>query len=136
VNAPVLIRSGVVSEALAHARDEAPRECCGLLLGAAGRVERAYRARNALHSTTRYLVNPEDHFAALRAARADGLEVVGAYHSHPASPAEPSPRDHAEASYPGFLYLIVGNVTAASPDIRAYSFESGNFRAVEIVRSP
>ena len=42
------------------------------------------------HRRRRYEVAPEDHFAAVRAARADGLEVIGAYHSHPASPAEPS----------------------------------------------
>ncbi len=133
---PVIFRSGAIADAVAHAQAEAPRECCGLLLGTPGRVERAFRARNALHSRTRYLVNPADHFEALRSARADGLEVVGAYHSHPASPPTPSPRDHAEASYPGFVYLIVGNVAAGSPDVRAFSFESGNFQPLDIVRSP
>ena len=60
---------------------------------------------------TRYLIHPVDHFRAIRGARADGLEVVGAYHSHPASAAIPSATDIAEAtSGADFVYLIVSLV--------------------------
>jgi proteasome lid subunit RPN8/RPN11 len=97
---------------LAHARAAAPEECCGLLLGQDAEVREIYPARNA-HATprTRYLIDPADHFAAMRRARAAGLEVIGAYHSHPASAAEPSDTDTAEA-IPGFYYLIVSPTTA------------------------
>ena len=99
-------------ECVAHARDEAPNECCGLLLGRDGEIVEIVRARNIADApATRFLIDPADHFAALRRARQTGLEVVGFYHSHPASPPEPSARDRAEFSYPDHLYAIVSLAT-------------------------
>ena len=72
-----------------HARREAPRECCGLLVGAPDHVIHAEPTRNLAVKATRYEIDPADHFRILRAARAKGLGVVGAYHSHPFS--EPAP---------------------------------------------
>lgn len=126
----VHVRQESVDEMLAHARMEAPLECCGLLLGRGDRIDVAWPARNALSSRTRFQVEPADHFAALRRARDLGLEIVGAYHSHPATAAVPSPRDLDEASYPEFLYLIVGLPEGA---VRAYCLADGNFRPVELV---
>ena len=62
---------------VAHAREAAPRECCGLLIGLGAQIESAHRARNVDPSSTRFLIDPHDHFAAIRAARAGGREVVG-----------------------------------------------------------
>lgn len=109
---------------LAHARAEAPRECCGLLIGKGDSVVRTFRAANLDASTTRYRVDPRDHFAAIRSARTDGLEVVGAYHSHPSTAPLPSVTDLAEA-YSGsdFLYVIVSLV---SDDVRAYRIDAGS----------
>jgi proteasome lid subunit RPN8/RPN11 len=131
----VEIRAGVIEELVAHARADAPQECCGLLLGSGNRIEGAYRARNTLGSSTRYEVDPEDHFAALRAARTAGLAVVGAYHSHPRSPAVPSATDLAEALHPDFIWVVVGLRGEEPPDVRAYRLESGNFRPLTLVRS-
>jgi proteasome lid subunit RPN8/RPN11 len=50
---------------LAHAREEAPRECCGLLVGGATSIVRACAPRNLDAKATRYLIAPEDHFAAI-----------------------------------------------------------------------
>jgi len=99
---PAAVREAMVE----HARREAPRECCGLLIGTADRIVEAAPARNEAERATEYRIAPEDHFAAVRRARIRGLAVVGAYHSHPASPPEPSPRDLADA-WPDFLYVIV-----------------------------
>ncbi len=105
---------------LAHARDEAPNECCGLLLGRDRAIERAVRARNVEQGPTRYRVDPADHFAAIRSARADGLLVVGAYHSHPASAPVPSQSDLEEAAGANFLYVIVSPV---DDTIRAFHLD-------------
>jgi proteasome lid subunit RPN8/RPN11 len=115
-----------------HARADAPDECCGLLVGKGTRIERAVTARNLRRSPTHYLVDPEDHFAAIRAARADGLEVVGAYHSHPATAARPSPRDVAEAHSPGYVYVIV-SLAGAEPDVRAFELADGQARELPIM---
>jgi proteasome lid subunit RPN8/RPN11 len=90
-------------------------------------------APNALLSPTRYQVDPEDHFAALRAARTAGLSIVGAYHSHPRSSALPSPTDLEDALHPDFIWMVVGLQAGDSPDVRAYRLESGNFRSLTLV---
>jgi proteasome lid subunit RPN8/RPN11 len=96
---------------LLHAREEAPNECCGLLVGRRGVVERSVRARNLQPGPTRYLIDPADHFGAIRTARSQGQRVIGAYHSHPSSAPAPSESDLAEASGGrDFLYVIVSPV--------------------------
>jgi proteasome lid subunit RPN8/RPN11 len=119
---------------LAHARAEAPRECCGLLVGKGEFVVRSVRARNLDTKATRYLIDPEDHFAAIRAAREERLEVIGAYHSHPSSPPVPSATDIAEAnSGPGFIYVIVSVV---DEDVRAYRIDAGVFQPLALSPQP
>lgn len=116
---------------LQHARDEAPNECCGLLVGRRGAVERALRARNLQSSPTRYLIDPQDYFAAIRTARSEGRRVTGAYHSHPASAPAPSPTDIAEATGgPDFLYVIVSPEGA---QVRAYYLKNGDVNLLELV---
>jgi proteasome lid subunit RPN8/RPN11 len=130
----MLISSNVIAEMLAHARAEAPRECCGLLIGQGESVVRSVRARNLDVKATRYLVDPEDHFAAIRAARTDGLEVIGAYHSHPSSAPIPSATDIAEAnSGSDFLYVIVSLI---GDDVRAYRMEPGMFTPRPLTLTP
>jgi proteasome lid subunit RPN8/RPN11 len=120
-------------ECVAHAREAAPHECCGFLLGRGEEIVDAVRARNvADQPTTRFLIDPADHFAALRTARARGLEIVGFYHSHPASPPEPSSRDLAEFSYPDHLYAIVSLRTEPG-EIRLFRLADGNFRRIALV---
>lgn len=117
------VAAGVIADMLAHAREEAPRECCGLLIGTSDAIERSVRARNLADRATRYLIDPEDHFAAIHAARKEGHEVVGAYHSHPSGPPVPSDTDRAEAnSGADFVYVIV---SLMDEDVRAYRAENG-----------
>jgi proteasome lid subunit RPN8/RPN11 len=129
----IRIRAAVVDAMISHAREDAPLECCGLLLGAGGLVNECVRTRNARASETAYLVDPTDHFAALRRAREDGRAVIGAYHSHPRSPAIPSPTDLAEAHDAELLYVIVSLAEAGFPDVRGYRLEGGNFVPTPLV---
>ena len=128
--ARITIPTAVVSGMLAHAREEAPRECCGLLVGRGTSIVRSVRARNLDAGSTRYLIDPGDHFAAIRSARTEGLDVVGAYHSHPSSTPVPSATDIAEAdSGPDFLYVIVSPIGG---DLRAYRIDEGVSTLVEL----
>jgi proteasome lid subunit RPN8/RPN11 len=120
------IAEATVDAILTHARQTAPNECCGLLLGAGGRIERSVAARNLNPSPTSYLIDPADHFAAIRTAREEGREVLGAYHSHPGEEAVPSRRDIAEAAGPDFVYLIVSIRPGERSDLRAYRIADGN----------
>ncbi|MPZ18591.1 MAG: hypothetical protein GEV06_11860 [Luteitalea sp.] len=106
----VSVARQVIERITEHARAEWPNECCGLILGTDERIDEAVPARNLQASSSRFLVDPADHLAAVRRARATGRRVVGAYHSHPNTPPVPSPRDLEEASYTEFVYLICGPV--------------------------
>jgi desampylase len=126
------LAAGLEDSLVAEARAAAPREACGLLVGRGHVVHRIRPARNLDASPSRYTIDPADHFAALREARRDGLAVIGAYHSHPAGPPEPSPSDTAEA-VPDFLYLIVGLVPV--PAVAAWHLAGGNFVGLSLVRT-
>jgi proteasome lid subunit RPN8/RPN11 len=123
-----------VETILAHARATAPNECCGLLIGVGGRIQRSLAATNLEPGPNSYLIDPADHFSAIRSARADGCEVLGAYHSHPGAEAIPSRRDIAEASGPAFVYLIVSVGPDERSDVRAYRFAEGRAIPVRLTR--
>jgi proteasome lid subunit RPN8/RPN11 len=128
------IRQSAIDDMVSHAHAESPNECCGLLIGSAEEIAAIERARNLQSSRARFLIDPEDHLAAIRHARAAGLAVMGAYHSHPHSAARPSATDRAEISYPEFLQVIVSLADdQREPDVRAYRLEEGNFQPVELV---
>jgi proteasome lid subunit RPN8/RPN11 len=78
----------------------------------------------------RYRIDPADHFAAIRQARATAAEIVGVYHSHPHSAPVPSETDRTEA-FESFLFVIVG-----PSDTRAWRLVAGNFTEVPLVRLP
>jgi [CysO sulfur-carrier protein]-S-L-cysteine hydrolase len=116
----VKITGPVVSDIVEHARADAPNECCGLLVGDADLIDECVRTRNVRASATRFLIDPGDHFATIRRLRGTTRLVVGAYHSHPQSPAVPSPTDIQESHYEEFVWLIVSLAQPAAPDVRAY----------------
>jgi proteasome lid subunit RPN8/RPN11 len=127
------VKSEVVAAIVRHAQEAAPEECCGLLLGRDSTIVEAVRARNIANDpATRFLIDPKDHFDGRRAARERGLEVVGFYHSHPRSPAEPSERDLAELSYPGHLYVIASLRTEPA-ELGLFRFEHGSFQRLSFV---
>ena len=129
----VAITAEVRDRLVAHAREAAPDECCGVLLGRGDDIIEAVRARNAAESaSTRFVIDPKDHIDARRDARTRGLDVLGFYHSHPRSGAAPSDTDLAEAVYPGGLYIIVG-LGADPPEVRVFGFDNGNFHERPLV---
>jgi proteasome lid subunit RPN8/RPN11 len=128
----VTIARAALDDVIAHGIREAPRECCGILVGSATGISEAIAARNIADRPTRFLIDPQDHIDAIRGARARGLDVLGFYHSHPHSSALPSETDRAEASYPDHLYLIVG-LASEPPEIRLFRLTDGNFLELAFV---
>lgn len=107
------VTSGVIATLLEEATRAHPDECCGLLLGAGGRIEQAVPAANVHPTPQRHFeIDPAALIAAHRAARSGGAQVLGYYHSHPNGRAGPSDTDRAEASRDGRIWAIVaqGNV--------------------------
>ncbi len=112
---------------LAAARAAHPHECCGLLEGEwegdAARVTALHPARNLSPDAMHFEIDPADHIAAQKAARANGTAIIGCYHSHPGGRAEPSGADLAGAGEEKFLWLI-----AAEGGIAAFLYSAGRFR--------
>ncbi len=117
-----------------HARTEAPRECCGLLVGHGDVIDEYIRTDNIKASEVEYEIDPAQHFAAIKRTRQMGRTILGGYHSHPRSPAAPSTTDLARA-YTEFLYVIV-SLREAVPDIRAYRLIDGRFASVPFTALP
>lgn len=121
-----LVAPGIVEAIVQHARREAPNECCGLLIGQPDSVERIVETPNAAETArTRYLVDPRAHFAVIRELRGTAREIVGAYHSHVATPAVPSRADLERAWTQQFLYVIVSLMDEARPEVRAFRIAEG-----------
>lgn len=104
----------VLDDIRAHGADAYPEEGCGFLLGTVtedgtNRVTAVRRAvnRQSEWRTRRYQLTADDYRKADAAAREQGLDVVGIYHSHPDHPAQPSETDLEEATFPGYTYVIV-----------------------------
>jgi proteasome lid subunit RPN8/RPN11 len=118
---------------VAHARQENPAECCGLLLGLGDEVVEAVPTLNRAADPRRhYLVDPQEHFQTIRRARERSLQVIGVYHSHPRSSAAPSATDEDEA-FSHFIFLIIG-LRQEPPEIAAWTWADGNFTALPVVR--
>lgn len=127
----------VAEEMIAHAFAEAPNEACGLLSGslADGRAIRYHPARNADASPYVYTVDPEDLVRIVFGIEDDGEELVGIFHSHTHTPAEPSPTDRRQAQYPDVFYVLVTlSDPAAQPAdcLRAWRIEGGEAREVPL----
>ncbi len=108
------VTSGTMATLLSEAANAAPLECCGLLLGREGRVTEARPAANVAPDPARHFeIDPAALFAAHRAARAGGPELIGYYHSHPEGHPVPSATDCAHASGDSRIWAIVaGGVVA------------------------
>jgi len=129
----VTLPRAVEAVIVTHARADAPLECCGLLIGDASHIVEARRMRNVSpHPEQRYAIDPQEHFQAIRDARTRSWDVIGVYHSHPHSPAVPSPTDEAEG-FGEFVFLIVG-LAAEPPDLGAWQWFDGNFSRIPLVR--
>jgi desampylase len=129
----VLLPQHVRAELIAHARQEAPNECCGMLIGRGAAIERSVRVRNVADTpATRYRIDPAEHISLNRRLRGSSLSVVGAYHSHPRSAAVPSETDRCEALYPEFVWLIV-SLAGGAGEIGAFRLTADRLVNLSIV---
>ena len=102
-----------------HGAKGYPNEACGAILGVDGAESREAKAlfplinRRDDSPRNRFSVDANDVRSAERAAKEQGLELIGWYHSHPDHPAKPSEFDR-EHAWPWYSYVIV-SVAAGQP---------------------
>jgi proteasome lid subunit RPN8/RPN11 len=128
-------------ELIAHAREGAPDEVCGILAGRNGSVERVFRVNNTADSVdagrgvfrdrvsgvptpgrkpVHYYMDPRDQLRVYNEIDELGLEVVGYYHSHTHTEARPSPTDVRLATDLTSCYVLVSLEDDQRPAVRAW----------------
>jgi [CysO sulfur-carrier protein]-S-L-cysteine hydrolase len=118
------ISRALLDEIVAHARSEAPNECCGMVASDDGRAVEVYPAVNAAASPLRYEIDPADQYRIEMAIDGGGHDLGAIYHSHTRSEPYPSQTDVNLAFHPQALYVIVG-LASGEPDVRAYRIVDG-----------
>lgn len=106
---------------VAHAREDLPNECCGMLGGRDGEATSVVRVENAAASPLRYEMDPQGQFDALKKIEDGGDELIGIYHSHTRSAAYPSQTDVNEARmWPEQVYVIVSLEHEEAPVVKGF----------------
>ena len=118
------ISRALLDEIVAHARSEAPNECCGMVASDDGRAVKVSPAVNAAASPLRYEIEPADQYRIEMAIDEGGHDLGAIYHSHTRSEPYPSQTDVNLAFHPHALYVIVG-LASGEPDVRAYRIVDG-----------
>jgi [CysO sulfur-carrier protein]-S-L-cysteine hydrolase len=128
------IARALLEDVIAHARAEAPNECCGIIGARDGRAVSVRRARNKHASPLRYEIHDDDAARIFFDLDDDGEEVGAIYHSHTRSEPVPSQTDVnlANPLLGPVLYLIVG-IAGEEPDVRAWRIADGDYTPTDLV---
>ena len=118
-------------EIVAHARSEAPNECCGMIASRDGEAVKVYRATNAAASPLRYEIDGAEQYRIQMQIDDSGLDLGAIYHSHTRTEPYPSQTDINLAFYPDALYLIVG-LASDEPEVRAFAIREGQVRGAQL----
>ncbi len=122
----VVVPGAIRAELRAHGREEAPNECCGLIVFRDGVAERYVRGRNRLESPYRYEleIDPEIWFL-----EDDGFELA-VFHSHPETEPRPSRTDQELSGlWGGRTFLIYG---VARDELRAWKITRDSVEELEL----
>ena len=127
------ISRALVDEMVAHAREDLPNECCGMIGGRDGEATSVVRVENSAASPLRYEMDPQGQYDALKAIEDAGEELIGIYHSHTRSAAYPSQTDVNQAvAWPEQVYVIVSLENGDAPDVKAYDLADLKIADVEL----
>jgi len=123
----------MIDEIVAHAREDAPNECCGIIATDGDRAIKLFRTANAEASPLRFVIDSKDQLRVHRELDESGWEMGAIYHSHTRSAAYPSQTDvNFARSWPGVIWLIVSLEDADNPSVRVFSIEDDNVEELDL----
>ena len=112
---------------LEHCVAGLPDESCGLIAGSIDgevkTIEKVYLLTNIAHSNEHFSMDPKEQLAAVKDARANGLTMLGNFHSHPESPSRPSEEDKRLAYDSTAEYLILSLMERDNPVLKAFGVD-------------
>jgi [CysO sulfur-carrier protein]-S-L-cysteine hydrolase len=127
------ISQQLIDEMVAHAREDLPNECCGMIGGRDGVATSVVRVENAAASPLRYEMDPQGQYDALKSIEDGGDELLAIYHSHTKSAAYPSQTDVNQAvAWPEQVYVIVSLADDEAPDVKAFLLQDMKIADVEL----
>jgi [CysO sulfur-carrier protein]-S-L-cysteine hydrolase len=118
-------------EMVAHAREDAPNECCGMVATRDGEAVKVYRAINAAASPLRYEIDGAEQYRIQMEIDDQDMELGAIYHSHTRSEPVPSQTDINLAFYPDAVYVIVG-LSGGDADVRAFTIRDGQVTEADL----
>lgn len=121
---------------IAHAREEFPNECCGLIAGRDGAATRVLPATNSEGTPFMYVMDPREQMQLMDDIDAAGEALLAIYHSHTRSAAYPSRTDVDLAFFADPLYVIVSLQDADQPVIRAFRLDRAAPDGEQIAEEP
>ncbi len=123
----------LIDELIAHAREDLPNECCGMVGGRDGEATEVVRVANSAASPLRYEMDPQEQYNAFKSIEDKGDELLAIYHSHTKSAAYPSQTDVNQAvAWPEQIYLIVSLADPERPEVKAYLLRDLKIADVEL----
>ncbi len=128
----LIIPKQVLDEMLSHCKAGLPNEACGILAGRGNEVSKIYAMSNIENSPVSYLMDSGEQFRAMKDMRANNVEMVAIFHSHPSSAAYPSPKDVNLAFYEEAVYLIV-SLASGEPVVKGFTIREKEILETEIV---
>jgi proteasome lid subunit RPN8/RPN11 len=128
----LVVPGTIRDEIIAHARDHAPRECCGVIAGKDGALAHLHRLTNLEQGNNRYLFDDEEFYKVYWEIENRGEELISVYHSHPVTVAYPSTTDVEFAFWPEAIYLICSLEFEQSPVIRGFRIVDGEIAEIDL----
>lgn len=130
----------LLDELIAHAREEAPNECCGVVAVESVRspsgtfgAAKVHTAVNTAASPLKFEVDGKELLGLIGTIERDGQELGAIYHSHTRTAPYPSQTDiNFAAHWPGVEWIIVGLADGEAPEVRSYLIEDGQVREVAL----
>ena len=114
------IKREIVKEIIAHALQEDPRECCGILAGNDNLITHIFKLTNVEADPDKYWMDPKEQIQTFEEIDRLNLEFLGIYHSHPHSSPSPSPVDIMRAFYPTIAFFIISLLDREKPELRSF----------------
>jgi len=107
-------------------------EVCGLVGGRDNAARHYYPVENiADDPATSFYMSPQGQLDAMRLMEEREESLLGIFHSHPDSPALPSPRDLELAAYPGVINFIV-SLSEKPEEIGSFRYTGDKFSKITV----
>lgn len=123
---------------VAHASAGLPHEACGLIAGSVDedgnkQIEKVYLLTNIDHSNEHFSLDPKEQLQAIKDMRANNLQPLGNWHSHPETPSRPSEEDKRLAYDSAASYMILSLMDADNPVLNSFHIEGTDSSKEELI---